>query len=284
MAECRLAIDKNLQQWSKVKEAKNYRDFLRAYLDERSINLSDLARLTGFARGFPSDVISGRRRLTARTYPAFEKALKIPASGRKLFRLLVAIEEPDIFYDLKMSPDLLCEAVENLRKSAWIKSRRDLATREVPFIENLGQNPHIMSVFAAAGLPGQAASIEQIQKKTQLTRQEVQSSLSALQNSGLIRRIEDLYEPVELHLFLKAFDQSEAITALFQRSCLHASKRSSIAMGSNEELFFASSFCIDSGRLPELKNALRETILKFVDEAMNSDGDRVIQLITALHA
>ncbi|RYZ90128.1 MAG: hypothetical protein EOP06_08295 [Proteobacteria bacterium] len=102
-----MAIKKALSEhdWAPVKAASTYREFLGSYLKVKGLSSSALARATGFTRGFPADIISGKRRMTLKSFFAFERALILPRDGKKLFKLLVAIEEPRLLSDVQ-APDL----------------------------------------------------------------------------------------------------------------------------------------------------------------------------------
>lgn len=270
-------------QWEALKKASDYREFLSTYLEINHLSFADLARTTGFGRGFPSDVVSGRRRLTAKSYSAFENGLKLPLTGKKLFKLLVAKEEIEIFPELRKHQDMIEPWIEELRgKSLPIPHRETSKAKDAP-LEKLMRNPQVISVYAAAGEPGKASSLKQICQRTQLSPAVAQSALKDLEKIGLIQQVDGLFEPKDLHLIFKANDASDVVIGLFKQACQMAAQRSAVAMTSNEELFFASRFCIDQARLPELKKSLRELILKFIDESIKADGDRVVHLATTLH-
>lgn len=283
MADFPLATKGMHLHWEALKKAPDYRQFLKTYLEIHDLKYSDLARMAGFGRGFPSDVVSGRRRLTAKSFYAFENSLKLPAAGKKLFRLLVAKEEKEIFPELKKQHHQIDALIEEVRKKTSLVPRRELVGAKNPDIESLIQNPQVMSVYAASGEPGKGASFENICKRTQLDRVQIQKAIQELERVGLLCEKGGLYEPKDLHIFFKSIDSSAVVISTFKQACRAAAQRAELAMKSNEEFFFASQFCIDQAKMPELKKALRETILKFVDESITADGDRVVQLLAGLH-
>lgn len=71
--------------FQKLRQSTSYREFLKIYLDSRALSLSDWARATGFGRGFLEYVLSGKRRLTMKSYHPFEKALTVPLVGKNFF-------------------------------------------------------------------------------------------------------------------------------------------------------------------------------------------------------
>lgn len=287
MAEFHLATNvgfsKAPKEWKMVRASENYRTFLKSYLEEASLSLSDLARAAGFGRGFPGDVISGKRRITAKSYHSFEKALKLPQSGRKLFKYLVAREEPDVFPEL--DPVVVARGIDDLRAKPWGHSRRDVAESRAPDVARLFRDPKSVLVYTASGRPGRGATLEEISKRTSLPPEELVAVVKALESAGMIKfqESESRYEPQDLHLFMRADKQSELFLGIFRTACLEAAERAPQALRSEQEFFFTSTFCIREDQLSELKSALRETILKFVDDSICDDGDKIVRLTTALH-
>ncbi len=287
LAEHRLAITKKKKMslfdetdWSALRSAAHYREFLKIYTKTRNIPLSTLAQSAGFHRSFPSDILLGRRRLTAKSCYAFESAMRIPVSAKKLFRLLVAHAEPDEFPEFETNA--LKKQIAELKKKPWSRSRK-VRESESPNAASLFKDADLVSVYAASGSPGQGASFVDLQKRTKLLDRELIAALEKLEAMGLLIKKENFFEPQDLHLFLKSEGKNEILKDAFQRASKLAGERVKISAGSASEMFFASSFCVEEQRLPELKAALRETILKFVDDSIEANGDRVVHLLTSLH-
>ncbi|MGZ3794422.1 MAG: hypothetical protein ACXVCP_18890, partial [Bdellovibrio sp.] len=227
---------------AKLRLSKNYRQFLQTYLEVRSLSLSDFACASGFGRGFPGDVISGKRRLTSKSYYPFEKAMKLPAPAKKFFRCLVAIEERDIFPDF--SGDYARQTLEVLRNRPWNTQRKQIKEGESSRIEKLLSEFEIIPIFAAAGKPETGASRKQIAKRTQLSEYNLEKNLQTLLSIGLLEKRGENFHPKELHLFFKTADRSQILTALFQKAAEKANKRVLQAVDSDAEFFFTSQFCV----------------------------------------
>lgn len=266
--------------WSKTRNAPDYRSFLRAYLEESGWSLSDLARAAGFGRGFPGDVISGKRRLTAKSYRAFENALKIPAAGKRLFRCLVGKEEPEVFPGL--DPRKIDRALKDLRARPWTGNRKQIAAEENPRAHALFAHPDAFAVYAAAGSAEAGATRDRIRVRTRLGEAAMDRAIESLVNAGILLREDERYRPESTHVFLKASERDECFARLFQAMSERAAERAPKGVSSDRELFLVSSFCVDERKLPELKTALRKTLLQFVDDSIEADGDRLVQLVTSL--
>lgn len=244
------------------------------------MSLSDFARACGFARGFPGDVISGKRRLTAKSAFAFEQALKLPRVGKKLFRFLVAQKELDLYPEISRAH--IADEIQNLRRLPWRQERRQLPEIASGKIKAVLSDSRAMSTYAACGEPKTGASYQELIRRTQFSAKELDQQLLELEKVNLVCREDGHFFPKDLHLFLEASEQSQLIRDVFQNASRVASMRSERA-DLSKEMFFVSHFCINEESLPELKVALRQMILKYVDESVNTSGDRVIKLVTGLH-
>lgn len=270
-----------LDQWKPLKETFDYRGFLQAYIGLRRISKSQLSLAAGFNRGFVADIISRRRRLKSDTVYALEKTLRVPSIGKKYFRLLVAQDEPELFpeYETEKIAPLLSE----MRKRAWNKSYRQVNGSDYSALRKMFNSNDLVSIFAASGLPGVGALLEEIQSRTQFSSQRVRSSLEELMRLGIFKKQGDRYESQDLHVFLQTENVDALLSDSFQRAARQASNRVSQKHSNTDELFFSSTFCVDKKMLPDLKKALRETALKFIDDHIQADANQVVHLLTALH-
>lgn len=267
--------------FKKLRDSANYRDFLKNYLEGRGLSLSDFARATKFGRGFPGDILAGKRRLTVKSFYPFEKALKLPLPGKKMFRCLVALEEPDIFPELTTSE--VEKTLTSLRAKAWYRARGHVEEKSHQGFQNLMADPDIISVYAAAGDPEMGATFEQICLRTRLPQLDLSKHLQKLLDMKLMSCKDGIYYPNDLHLFLQTSDRSQILSMLFKNAAEAAQRRVPQGLSSDSEFFFTSKICVREGNLPALKAALRETVLKFVDDSVESDGDRIVNMVTAMH-
>lgn len=278
------------ERWDLLRKAKTYREFLETYLMTSGLSLSDFARATEFGRGFPGDVLSGKRRLTAKSSFRFERALKVPSAGKRLFRLLVAIEEADLHPEIdraKISVEL-----EALRTKAWKRSRTNSHEITTPKFQAGKLSRKMMAVYAAAGDPQTGASLREVESRTGFSEKEVlkiANELAVLQLLEFSRGVsvepsdETRVLPRDLHLFLQTTDQSALLEHLFRQSAQLAVQQLTQGGKSQDEFYFNSSFCVRAEKLPELKKELRETVLKFIDDSIEDNGTKVVHLLTALH-
>lgn len=274
---------KNNDPWQPLRVVKDYREFLKTYLYVRSISLSDLARASGYGRGFPGDVISGKRRVSGRSCLAFERGMEhLPAKGKKLFRMLVARDEPDVF------PELPKEKVEKtiaqLRRVTWSGARRK--TGHEDSVCEIFRSPDSALIYAAAGSPDCGATLQDLMSRTGLSEARIKTILQKMIRAGVIDFDEEerIYTPKDLHLFIQTSQQKdEMLLLLFTQACKLAESRISSAIDSDQEFFFTSKICVTKRDLPALKEQLREIVLQFVDDAICPNGEEMVSFVTALH-
>ena len=269
------------ESFALLRVAENYREFIRIYLSIFNYSLADFARASGFGRGFPSEVISGKRRLTAKSGHAFERALKLPIPAKKLFRLLVVLEESDFYPD--MDRDNLPQEIARLRRHPWKRVRTEKPESALG-LKHKVLDKKAQIIYAAAGDFLKGATFKEIKARTGLSDKEILHKTIELESHGLIEINDSInVVPKELHLFLKTCNQSELLIESFKESAELAVQHVTSLKKDSSEFFFSSSFCIDEEKMPKLKQELRETILKYIDNSIDSSGDRVANLILALH-
>jgi antitoxin component HigA of HigAB toxin-antitoxin module len=262
--------------------AGDYRSFVKTYLQMKNLNFSDFSRAANCTRAFTNQVLSNKRRLTSKSVYTFEQAFKLPLNAKKIFRLLVAKEEVDLFPEMDRSN--IENQIKKLQMSIESKCRKDYS--EADFIQidkDFELSHHAISIFAACGDQDHGASYSQIYGRTRLADNILEKNLDLLLKMNLLEKKEELYFPVNLHVYLQTKTQSELLSSVFKMAVNSATARVDHIAEQSDEYFFASQFCINESQMPALKRELRETILKFVDDSIVSNGDRVVKVVTALH-
>ena len=89
-----------IEHFEQLISCKTYRDFLNEYLvlrKESGENLSKLSARAGLkSAGFLSDVIKGKKKLSAKSLPPIKDALKVPEGLDQYFEYLVFMEHPEM--------------------------------------------------------------------------------------------------------------------------------------------------------------------------------------------
>lgn len=263
--------------------SSDYRSFVKTYLQMKSLNFSDFSRAANCTRAFTNQVLSNKRRLTAKSLYTFEQAFKIPLNAKKIFRLLVAKEECDLFPEMDRSN--LDNQIKKLQMSLENKLRKDYNEEDFDLHKNIDfeLSHQAISIFAACGDQDTGASREQIYQRTRLADNVLDKNIELLMKMNLLEKKDDLYFPINLHLYLQTKSQSELLSSSFKMAANSAAARVAHVTDDSNEYFSSSQFCINENQLPALKKELRECILKFVDDSIVSNGDRVVKVVAALH-
>lgn len=260
----------------------DYRTFVKTYLKMRNLNFSDFSRAANCTRAFTNQVLSNKRRLTAKSVYTFEQAFKLPLNAKKIFRLLVAKEEVDLFPEMDRSN--LDDQIKKLQTNVLSKPRKDYNDPDYTQMDKTLEVTHqTVSIFAACGDCNAGASLEQLYQRTRLAENVLNKNIDLLLRMNLLEKKGDLYFPINMHIFMQTKTRIELLDIIFKTAMNAASSRFTQVADGSSELFFASQFCINESQLPALKKELTETILKFVDDSTENNGDRVLKLVTALH-
>jgi hypothetical protein len=270
-------------------EAKNYREFLLAWLkkqeeQKRKLNFSEMSRRAGFSsRSFIQEVLSGKRRLTSRSLPKMIRAFRLTGSEARLFQCLVALEEPDIDIGVR-SPEHLTAELEFVRGKLLRRKRvlpsdeRVKAAREWAF-----RHRYVGEVYAALGTLENGASFEEIKDRTGLRRHICEEVLRLLvsKNAAVYERNRFFARDMNLDIF--RLGREESFNVLYQEVLAQIQKKSKISMCAEEEFYFHSAYSVRRDRMPEFKAKLKEVLMEFLDEAQDDEGDRVAKLTLALY-
>jgi hypothetical protein len=260
----------------------DYRTFVKTYLQMKNLNFSDFSRSANCTRAFTNQVLSSKRRLTAKSVYTFENAFKLPLNAKKIFRLLVAKEEADLFPEMDRSN--LENQIVKLQMSIESKSRKDFSEADfVKIDKDLEITHQAISIFAASGDHNSGSTLEELYQRTRLAENVLIKNIDLLIKMNLLEKRQDRYFPVNLHVYLQTKSKSELLNIVFKTAINSTASRLGHITEDSNEFFFASQFCINESQMPALKRELRESILKFVDESLVSNGDRVVKVLTALH-
>lgn len=272
----------NISEINDLVSSKDYRSFVKTYLKMKNLNFSDFSRAAQCTRAFTNQVLSNKRRLTAKSVYMFEQAFKLPLNAKKVFRLLVAKEESDLFPEMDRSK--VDDQIKKLQMTIEAKSRKDFTEEEYKLIDQKMEiNHQAVSIFAACGDYNTGSSLEQLYQRTRLAENILIKNLDLLVKMNFLEKKDDLYFPVDMHVHLKTRMQSELFHKFIESALQSANSRLSQVTENSPEFFFSSQFCINESLLPVLKRELNETILKFVEDSVVSNGDRVVKVVTALH-
>lgn len=263
-------------------EAPDYRSFITTVIGERKkvrdFGYAAIARNGGFrARSFPRDVVLGKKKITLTSLPKFIKGLGLSIDLAEYFKLLVEIEEVNC-RTKNYEVSKLLGLKENLKKRLRTKNKIHFENSEdLNFIYS-----SIPKIYAALGEAKVGVTIDQIIIKTNLTETETLKSLQFMVQRKLITRSKGRYFSTENHLNFQNLS-SDVFKKHFIKTASDSIEMSKKNIQSNEKLFLSSSFSVSQKDLSKLKEELRSVILRYIDNAEDPRGDKVISLVASLY-
>jgi uncharacterized protein (TIGR02147 family) len=268
----------------------DYRSFLKVYFAAPTSGgvartYSKLARKAGFsARSYPRAVVTGQRRLGPKALARFAAALELPTSLRRYFTLLVYLEEPDTNFE-GLPVERISRELTSIRRETERKSHDARETYFAPEEQlQIFDIPGGPEILASLGSPEKGATIPEVCRRTGLSEPAVRQGLFLLQRAGLGKRIEGTsrYTAIALHLVVKPRAREKFFREFYLRALQELPARAVRDFEREECLFFNSVYLVRESALPRLKKELRELLLRYVDGAEESEGDRLVRLIAAL--
>ncbi|MCX6127045.1 MAG: TIGR02147 family protein [Proteobacteria bacterium] len=261
----------------------DYRELLRLlFAAKKALNpkfsFALLAKRSGFiARGFISDVIAGKRRLTGRSLPRVVKGLGLAEDLNVLLCLQVAIQEPDINYkDCSHSQLTRMLRKQRLKISSEILALPSSKARFSPF-----RNMAAPRVYAALGDLDHGASLAEIEMKTGFHRERIQSALDDLITLQMVAEVpsSDRYRVTAYDIYIQESEAAGAFKTYYANLLREKSTEAfSANFDSPHRLHWLSHVSVRSEDLPRLKDELRNFLKSYVESIEDSTGDKIVDL------
>jgi uncharacterized protein (TIGR02147 family) len=220
-------------------------------------------------------VLAGQKRLTLASIPKFARGLGLPRELADFFHVLAQLEHEDC--RAGRPPEKIRAELERLRARIGASHGLSFISSDEAF-----RISSIPEVYAALGSVEKGASLADISRRVSFPTSEIQAALAHMQRVGLVTKKELRFYPVKAHFSFEGLNLSEVFTKHFVSSCERLAKTASTEMKSKEKLFHSSAFSVHERDLPRMKEELRSLILRFVDSSEQSEGDRVVNLVTSL--
>lgn len=262
-------------------QAANYREFIRLCMQgagsSRPLSFAELSRRAGFSsRSYPSDVVSGYRRITAASLPGFIKALKLKGDLKNYFVLLVSREETDL-QPLGLAKEQVNKNLAKVRERLQSRFEGSAETSEKVY-----SHKYWLEIYAALGDPTSGASLAEILTKTKIAKTECAEALLKMTEAGLVRQEprSQRYFAVENHISFDELGGAGFFRKHFISSLQELSRQATEESFSKQDrLFLTSVFSISQDRAEEFRKELRDLMVRFVDSSENPKGDSVAKLV-----
>ena len=268
-------------------ESVDYRTFMvKAFAagirEGAKFNFAALSRKAGFSsRGFISEIIDGRRRLTAASYPKILKALALPKGLKTYFELLVAREEEEL-NPKGFERKEIDARLEQQR--AQFRSRLAAQEETLKAADVLSRGRHMLDCFAALGSPETGATLEEVVSKTGLAADTCARVLAHFAQQTVAVERGGRYYSSNPHLIFSGLGDRHGAKSCYLETLGELKRKADADFKARDRAFIQSVFSVDRHKLPELKARLSEVIDEFVQESVNDDGDCVSKLLVGLYS
>ena len=263
-------------------ECKNYRFFLAEYLvlrKEAGENLSKLSARAGLkSAGFLSDVIKGKKKLSAKSLPALKEALKVPAGLDQYFEYLVYLEHSEMIpRDLK--GEKFNQTFRQFRSRLKEKFKKSNISKSDTHDMAGSFDAHLL--FAALE-PDRGLLKGELQERTGLGMAAIDRALELFKRMQLIYEFENKFFPQQENYenFGEQFNSSFQITFLKALSLLQAKAQK---MTENQrDLFYISTFLVNESDYEELQLKLKDKLFQEMDKTLPASGEKVATMVFSI--
>ncbi|MES2857261.1 MAG: hypothetical protein V4692_15435 [Bdellovibrionota bacterium] len=269
-------------------ESDCYRSFITNVIaasskEGKRPNIAAVSRKAGFSsRSFIGDVIDGRRRLSASSYPKLARALPLAASLKTYFHLLVIKEEDELNLE-KLKSSEIDRKIEELKSK--LRSRIEQDTNENSNILLKGRD--LMECHAALGNSKTGASLEDVCRKTELPNEVCFEVLKCLVDQKIAEKRSvdgiDRYFVINQLVFHKGLGGDSEVKRSYAHSVDELKRKSAAQFKSDERAFFHFVMSVDRKKMPELKLRLWDVMQEFMESSENTDGDAIAKLVVGLY-
>jgi DNA-binding MarR family transcriptional regulator len=262
---------------SELKKTRSIRDSLRLIEEQfrssgHRINYARLGRRAGIkSRSYVRMVMRGDKKPSPQALDSILSILEASSLIRRYLGLQLKIE-----------------------KTTLSKERERLARQLAALQTKLGQNSSFQveeslyravdlpMVFAALGSPDNGASVNEILKRTRLSKSRVLSALVALEAQNLVASRDGRCFPRSSQLLLP-----KASEGFFREFYLHLSEKSQRTARTDFQnrtnLFCGFVASIDSSKQKQHSDRLYQLLTEFLAEIEEPDGDTIVSLNVGFH-
>lgn len=261
-------------------EMKDYRSFLSEYLilsKASGETMSSLSKRAGLSSaGFLSDVLKGKKELSAKTLPALKKALKVPEGLEQFFEYLVFQERAELAPE-HLSGSKLPPALRSLRSR--LKERHGpKKSRDAKNIEHVMGSLDAHVLFAALE-PDRGLTRAEIMERTGFSAAVIERGLQLFAKLQLIYEAEG-----KIHSSQENFDNFGAefnghFQVTFQKALELLGRKAQDIAKNQKDLFYYSAFLVQEDTYEKLQLHLQNQLLQELDKSLPTTGERVAHLV-----
>jgi hypothetical protein len=273
--------------------ASDEQNFLRIYLDKTAGHPTDsalkLATRAGYrTSSFISECLRGRRPLPAAAVEPLSQALLVPESLKRLFVALARLARP---VDLRATA--IIEETEQSVRRLRERIRSELSSGPEAS-RSIVQTLDHFTVFAALESDRWLTEDEIIQRSN-LPLASVKTCLLDLRSISAVEIMgsgEELgptsrspncrYRLTAEHLAMMGPRFASAFKTCFLQTLRLVNQRAEVMEANPEDLFFQTTFQIESANLRRLQDRIQDVLVTEVESAAQSGGGQIAHLICGL--
>ncbi|KYG60959.1 hypothetical protein AZI86_18755 [Bdellovibrio bacteriovorus] len=254
------------------------RSFLRSALKiqksgAKPISVAEFSRHCGFSsRSFLSEYLSGKKKLSKESLRSIRHALNIPKMAQEYFALLVGQEQPELS---PLSQDKIAVEILRLRKSFKTGNRTPRTLG--PLLGKVVSKKKCFLVYASLGDQEQGASLEDILKRSKLSKVEALRNIEILETSGLVTEKKGRYFANETAVDMLNFTGKELGTLVGELGREIATSPAEFTDNPNNLVLY-SVFSVETRQLAAFKERLRDAVYKVMDEFQSENGNSTQQV------
>jgi hypothetical protein len=267
-------------------QAESYREFLARVLELKSTaegrsNLAAFSRRAGFSsRSFVHEVLDGRRRLTAKSYPKVERALALPPRIRSHFKLLVSLEENDLNLERLNQEQIRAKlALHRHRFLTELEAKRNQAQ----FVEFVIRGRELLDCFAALGESNVGATLEEVMSRTGHTTMICQNVLTHFVRNKVAELKGERYIARNPMLIFNGLGRNLGAKECYLQTIGEIKRKATASFHGEDRAFYQAVISIDRHKMPALKQRLWDVFNEFVQESETETGNAVAKFLVGFY-
>ncbi|NRA66903.1 MAG: hypothetical protein HRU19_20615 [Pseudobacteriovorax sp.] len=233
-----------------------------------NLSISRLSLMAGFSsRNYLGDILN-RNRFPSES--ALQKIFSVVQTDPNSKDLLILIHRFCSFKSDCPSAKTLLKKLQVFRKSDDIVN---LEGGALPFVKE-----YLPLVLAAIGTTSRGSSLSDIVSRSGFQRSTVQTALKELCDLNLVREDDNGFHLHQTHMIFERLGSTEGFLQYYLYGLERSHRKAKLGFTDKNMLFLQSNFTVSQRNVPKLREALKQTLLSFIDEETEDSGDTLVHL------
>lgn len=260
----------------------DYREFLSEYLTlrrESGETLSSLSKRAGLSSaGFLSDVLKGKKDLSAKSLPLVKGALLVPSGVEEFFELLVYSGRPDLA-PAHLRGAKIQTALRALR-GRLREGRKSTEYAPDDLHDIMGSfDAHLL--FAALE-PDRGMTRAELAERTGLAAPVIERGIALFSRMKLVYEFDG-----RIHSHKENFDSfgeefNSSFQVTFQRALEVLRKKAERIPEHQKDMFYFSVFLVNESDYEDIQMKLRNKLFQEMDKVLPQSGEKVAAMVFSI--